>query len=156
MHHKGYTTALPNTVLYDINESTNKCTSGVRGARKQCTNVHSLLFSREKWWRKTGKSQSGLKTANIHQNFVVQMKNLLIKESQKFLVFVCMLFHCFRSPLITPLYHNYTSVYQAGFNNTGHSGLAQVENFWPIWPRQKLCDIFENSQKNYFIYLGRN
>ena len=28
-HYKGYTTALPNTGIYDINASTNKCTSMV-------------------------------------------------------------------------------------------------------------------------------
>ena len=33
-HGKGYTTALPNTGIYDINASTNKCTSGVQGRSK--------------------------------------------------------------------------------------------------------------------------
>ena len=33
-HDKCYTTLLPNTGIYDINASTNKCTSGVQGRSK--------------------------------------------------------------------------------------------------------------------------
>ena len=47
-HYKGYTNQLPNIGTYDLNESTNKCTSGVMGDRKQCASVHSSLFSRQK------------------------------------------------------------------------------------------------------------
>ena len=47
-HYKGYTNQLPNIGTYDLNESTNKCTSGVRGDRKQCASVHSPLFSHQK------------------------------------------------------------------------------------------------------------
>ena len=47
-HHKVYTYQLPNIGTYDLNESTNKRTSGVRGDRKQCASVHSSLFSRQK------------------------------------------------------------------------------------------------------------
>ena len=46
-HYKDHTTALPYTGIYVINESTNKCTSGVRGDRKLCASVHSPLFSRQ-------------------------------------------------------------------------------------------------------------
>ena len=47
-HYKGYTTLLPNICIYDMNASTNKCTSGYRGDQKQLTSVHSLLLSRQK------------------------------------------------------------------------------------------------------------
>ena len=30
-HYKGYTTLLPNISIYNINASTNKCASGVKG-----------------------------------------------------------------------------------------------------------------------------
>ena len=52
-HYKGYTTALPNTGIYDINASTNKWTSGVWGQPKNNMLVYTVVhFPRQNRVRK--------------------------------------------------------------------------------------------------------
>ena len=64
-HNKDYTTLLPNIGFYDINTSTNKCTSGAKGRPKTTYYVvYTLHFSRQKKGEKTEKCQRGLKTAS--------------------------------------------------------------------------------------------
>ena len=104
-HNKDHTTALPNTRIYDINAS---ALVGYRGDQKRCTNVHSLLLSRQKRGRKTEKSQSGLKTANIRQKTCCLDTEFVYTDPQiskilNQIQFVCLLFYCFRLPFRLPL-----------------------------------------------------
>ena len=47
-YYKGYTTLLPNTGIYNMNVSTNKCTSGVRGRPRNNIKVYTVIhFSRQ-------------------------------------------------------------------------------------------------------------
>ena len=72
-----YTTALPNTGIYDMSVSTNTCTSGVLGDQKQCTSVHSLLLSRQKRG-KNRKEPNRPENRQYLPKLVLRIQNLFI------------------------------------------------------------------------------
>ena len=64
-HHKSYTTLLPNTDIYVMNKSANKCTSGILGRPKNNVLVYNLYFFPAKKEEKTKKCQRDLKNSQI-------------------------------------------------------------------------------------------
>ena len=81
---KNYTTALPNTDIYDMNKSTNKCTSVVVQGRPKTMYQYTLSIFPAKKGKKTEKCQRGQKTANICQDLLFRCRIcfLLIHNSQ--------------------------------------------------------------------------
>ena len=76
-HNKDYTTLLPNIGFYDINTSTNKCSSGAKGRPKTTYYVvYTLHFSRQKREEKTEKCQRGLKTAKYLAELLHAVQNI--------------------------------------------------------------------------------